>query len=590
MHRNQFALAEVLSSVEKADDLIVFGIQQAEPENIKQYKNKIDPFMDGYECVYSSTYVGLAMFIYARKTNPVEGLTFFAQTLNFSGKLSQILSQDPKGAILVRMDSRNIKNPFFFVVADLPARTLKEQNIRELQEINAFVTKYNRHSAYCLFGNMQVQGETKGAQRRSGFDGSKESLSLDENPKYKEIEDTYKVNIGDRAPSAGDIHRFTDRILFHMGDRDDSVHHKEYEVVKTGNQTPAGAGSDHYAVYETFNLKLRTREPSEPRGNRSEIRPYGSEDSASQESIRRKMDRDARELVRQFMTGDLSEGGSDPHESERQSTDSRRTMPDQGGRRSSFLSDETQSHSSHLRRQQHPIAPSPTPSANYYSVIVTVPQGTNPGDSIQVEHNGVLYRVVVPQGVSAGMPFKADLYPQAPATRDTQSHTMPNAGLQTPSYFSGHPPRNSGPSSADSREYTQQLTPPNAFITGSHAPSQAPPARYSVSAHSQTMSDRGSEPSYGGDATVSGTYDTPQQFQQYVDAPHSYSPPSEQFVHRAATLQHVPQTHPVSGYSERYPPRTLPARDATIYAARRHTNQYLAGQPGAQSGPTHSYV
>ena len=142
MHRNQFALAEVLSSVEKADDLIVFGIQQAEPENIKQYKNKIDPFMDGYECVCSSTYLGLAMFIYTRKTNPVRGLTFFAQTLNFSGKLGQILSQDPKGAILVRMDSSNIKNPFFFVVADLPPRTMIQQNIRELQEINAFITKH----------------------------------------------------------------------------------------------------------------------------------------------------------------------------------------------------------------------------------------------------------------------------------------------------------------------------------------------------------------------------------------------------------------------------------------------------------------
>jgi hypothetical protein len=558
MHKNQFALAEVLSSVEKADDLIVFGIQQAEPENIKQYKNKIDPFMDGYECVYSSTYLGLAMFIYTRKMIPVTGLTFFAQTLNFSGNFGQILSQDPKGAILVRMDSRNIKNPFFFVVADLPPRTLKEQNIRELQQINAFITRHNRQSAYCLFGNMQVQGEMNGAQRRSGFDGSKASLSLDENENYKQIEDTYKVNIGDRAPSTGDIHRFTDRILFHMGDHDDSVHHKEYKVVKTGNQTPAGAGSDHYAVYETFNLKLRTREPSESRGNRSEIRPNGSEYSASHESIRRKLEDEARKYVRQWQTGDLSESGSDPHESERQSTDSSHTMRNQGSQSSSFSQDQTQSHSSHsshLRRQQHPIAPSPTPSAKYYEVIVIMPQGTKPGDSIPVEHNGVLYRVLVPQGVTAGMPFKADLYQQAPATRDTS-----NAGLPPNAFITGN--------NAPSHEHTRQLMTPNAFITGNHAPSQDQPARYSMSARPQTMSDRVSEPGYGGDATVSGMYDTPQQFQQYVHAPHSYSPQSEQFVHRAATLQHAPQTNPVSRHSERYPPRTLPAQDETLYARR----------------------
>ena len=108
MNRNQFALAEVLSSVKKADDLIVFGIQQAEPENIKQYKNKIDPFMDGYECVCSSTASGLriAMFIYARKIGPITELTFFAHPLNFNKGFGKLISPDPpKGAILVRMDS-----------------------------------------------------------------------------------------------------------------------------------------------------------------------------------------------------------------------------------------------------------------------------------------------------------------------------------------------------------------------------------------------------------------------------------------------------------------------------------------------------
>jgi hypothetical protein len=194
------------------------------------------------------------MFVY-QKNNKGE-FTFTSDTLNFSllNRIYFIRHTRPwKGAIIISCKSKNFDHPFIFAGAHLHAHSKPidiQQRKYNIGIIKKFIEGKYKHSHWCLFGDLNMRNDASGHDE---FNACKKDFHL-----YEAQFDgmTYKVD-----PIHRDEFLYQDENKFSQTDRvchssHENLKIEEYKVVvNRGTEDKAsGAGSDHTAVFETFDI------------------------------------------------------------------------------------------------------------------------------------------------------------------------------------------------------------------------------------------------------------------------------------------------------------------------------------------------
>jgi hypothetical protein len=271
MNKNPLALGEVMSSLKKNTALIVICVQESN-QWLATCQRNICSFLEDYKCkdaVQQGNPVAgyLQMFILQHK-NVHENFRFSHKLMPFSFDFRNVLSNRPwKGAVFLKCESRKFRTPFVFVGAHFHAHegpkyvTLRENDFEQIQ---SFLQNNYSRCDWCLFGDLNFRSsETTTDEFQPYFTkyNITESSQFDE-PNYGN--NTYKVDVNHR--NEFDKHRTASRTDRICHNKTDNVQILQYGIVKRSADpsTPAGAGSDHYPVFELFRILHRTRSLSSP--------------------------------------------------------------------------------------------------------------------------------------------------------------------------------------------------------------------------------------------------------------------------------------------------------------------------------------
>jgi len=268
MNKNPLALGDVMSSLKKSTDLIVICVQESN-QSLTTCQHNICSFLEDYNCEYTAELgipvaLKLQMFMLQNK-NVRENFKFSKYLMPFSFKFN--MSTRPwKGAIFLKCESQKLRTPFVFVGTHFHAHEgpknvkLRQNDFKEIQLL--LKEKYPKCD-WCLFGDLNFRSSES---IRDEFQPYFKKYNIIEYPYFHGAHETntYKIDINHR--NEFDKHRTpsrTDRICHN---KTDNVRIIEYGIVSRSGDpnTPAGAGSDHYPVFEVFRILHGTRSLSSP--------------------------------------------------------------------------------------------------------------------------------------------------------------------------------------------------------------------------------------------------------------------------------------------------------------------------------------
>jgi len=270
MNKNPLALGDVMSSLKKPTDLIVICVQESN-QKLTTCRQNICSFLEDYKCMYAvqlGNHVAgyLQMFMLQLK-DVHENFTFSHHQMPFSFNFRDPTSIRPwKGAIFLKCESRKLRTPFIFVGAHFhahegPNNVKLRQN--DFEQIQSLLKKKYPECDWCLFGDLNFRSSVS---LRDEFQPYFKKYNIREHHPFEGAGDanTYKIDINHR--NAFDKHRTpsrTDRICHN---KTDNVQILQYGIVKRSADpsTPAGAGSDHYPVFEVFRILNHTTSLSSP--------------------------------------------------------------------------------------------------------------------------------------------------------------------------------------------------------------------------------------------------------------------------------------------------------------------------------------
>jgi hypothetical protein len=260
MNGKGLALGEVISTIQKNTDLIVICIQEAD-SNAAHYEQQITAFMENYECTARADIswhipqaLKLLMFVYQKNDTGV--FTFTTDIIPFKLAKTKYLIQHLrpwKGAIIISCTSKNFDHPFIFAGAHLHANSKPidiQQRKYDIGIIKKFIEGKYKHSHWCLFGDLNMRNDASGDDE---FNACKADFHL------------YEAHFDGKTYKLDPIHRNefpyqyenkysqTDRVC-HSSHQNLKI--EEYKVVvnRGTKNTASGAGSDHKAVFETFDI------------------------------------------------------------------------------------------------------------------------------------------------------------------------------------------------------------------------------------------------------------------------------------------------------------------------------------------------
>jgi len=270
MNKNPLALGDVMSSLQKTTDLIVICVQESN-QNLKKIEQHICSFLENYKCMdtfkLGNLIAGyLQMFMLQHKDFD-EIFKFSHETMQFSFNFLDRKSIRPwKGAIFLKCESQKLRTPFVFVGAHFHAHEgpknvkLRQNDFDQIQSL--LKAKYPKCD-WCLFGDLNFRSSESIIDE---FQLYFNKYNIIEYPYFQGAHDsnTYKIDINHR--NQFDKHRTpsrTDRICHN---NTENVRIIEYGIVRRSGDpnTPAGAGSDHYPVFEVFRILHGTRSLSSP--------------------------------------------------------------------------------------------------------------------------------------------------------------------------------------------------------------------------------------------------------------------------------------------------------------------------------------
>jgi exonuclease III len=270
MNKNPLALGDVMSSLKKPTDLIVICVQESN-QKLTTCRQNICSFLEDYKCMYTvqlGNHVAgfLQMFMLQHK-NANENFTFSHNRMPFSFNFRDPTSIRPwKGAIFLKCESQKLRTPFVFVGAHFHAHEgPKNVKLREsdFEQIQTFLQKNYRKCDWCLFGDLNFRSSES---LEDEFEPYFKKYNISEYPRFQGVHDanTYKIDVNHR--NTFDKHRTpsrTDRICHN---KTDNLQILQYGIVKRSGDpnTPAGAGSDHYPVFEVFRILNHTTSLSSP--------------------------------------------------------------------------------------------------------------------------------------------------------------------------------------------------------------------------------------------------------------------------------------------------------------------------------------
>lgn len=270
MNKNPLALGEVMSSLKKATHLIVICVQESN-QKLTTCRQNICSFLEDYKCKYAvqlgNHVAGYLQMFMLQDKEVHEIFTFSHNRMPFSFNFRDPTSIRPwKGAIFLKCESQNLRTPFVFVGAHFHAHEgPKNVSLREndFKQIKTLLEKNYPECDWCLFGDLNFRS-SKSIQDE--FQSYFERYNIKEYDDFKGANNanTYKIDINHR--NEFDKHRTpsrTDRICHN---NTDNVRILQYGIVKRSGDpnTPAGAGSDHYPVFEVFRILHSTRIISSP--------------------------------------------------------------------------------------------------------------------------------------------------------------------------------------------------------------------------------------------------------------------------------------------------------------------------------------
>ncbi len=260
MNGKGMALGEVISAIKKNTELIVICIQEAD-FNATHYEKQITAFMENYECkarneISWPTTQALKLLMFVYQKNDTGEFTFTSDIQKFKvfdKKYLINLTRPWKGAIIISCTSKDFQYPFIFAGAHLHAHSKPtdiQQRKYDIETIKKFIEDKYKHSHWCLFGDLNMRNDDRGVDE---FNACKTAFRL------------YEANFDGMTYKLDPIHRdkfpYKDEIKFSQTDRvchdsDKNLKIEEYKVVVNPGtrDTASGAGSDHKAVFETFEI------------------------------------------------------------------------------------------------------------------------------------------------------------------------------------------------------------------------------------------------------------------------------------------------------------------------------------------------
>ena len=258
MNGKGLALGEVISAIKKKSDLIVICIQEAD-HGVAYYEQQITAFMENYECKTRADIswhipqaLKLLMFVYQK--NDTGEFTFTTDIIPFKLANRRYLTQHLrpwKGAIIISCTSKCFGYPFIFAGAHLHANSKPRdiaQRKYDIEIIKKFIEDKYKYSHWCLFGDLNMRTNTSGVDE---FEACKTDFHLFEahfNGMTYKLDPIHRDKFLDKDKCSQ-----TDRVC-HSSKKNLKI--EEYKVVvnRGTTGTASGAGSDHKAVFETFDI------------------------------------------------------------------------------------------------------------------------------------------------------------------------------------------------------------------------------------------------------------------------------------------------------------------------------------------------
>lgn len=258
MNKNPLALGEVLSCVRKESDLIIICLQESDLR-LENCKRKICSFFENYECKdeveHGVRFIACVQMFVLQHKKVCETFTFSHERMPFSFSIQNPLSYRPwKGAVFLKCNSQKFCRPFVFVGAHFHAHE-GEKNVRlrqkDFEQIETHLRKYYADCDWSLFGDLNFR---RAQNAPDEFQQYLQNHKVIEHNFSETTPNTYKVKVHHRKEFDDTrIPSRTDRILHN---NTENIEIDEYGTVKTHDapDTIAGAGSDHYPVFETFRI------------------------------------------------------------------------------------------------------------------------------------------------------------------------------------------------------------------------------------------------------------------------------------------------------------------------------------------------
>lgn len=270
MNKNPLALGDVMSSLKKNTDLIVICLQES-TEYLNICNRRLSSFLEHYQCIYEAEHgslpIGKLQIFVLKNRDVSEHFTFSHKSMRFSlDSFDYQLYRPWKGAIFLKCDSQNFRHPMLLIGTHFHAHDGQKyvlQREKDLKQILGFIKVHYPKCDWCLFGDLNFRSsENSNDEFQPYFNkyNIKEYLYFE----GARGSNTYKIDMNHR--NEFDKHRRpsrTDRIC-HNATSDIKI--DQYAVVKRSGDadTPAGAGSDHYPVFEVFRIPHHATSPSAP--------------------------------------------------------------------------------------------------------------------------------------------------------------------------------------------------------------------------------------------------------------------------------------------------------------------------------------
>lgn len=256
MNKNPLALGEVLSCVRKESDLIIICLQESDLR-LENCKRKICSFFENYECKdeveHGVRFIACVQMFVLQHKKVCETFTFSHESMPFSFSIQNPLSYRPwKGAVFLKCNSQKFCRPFVFVGAHFHAHE-GEKNVKlrqaDFNQVQTFLCEYYTQCDWSLFGDLNFRSSANTPDEFQRYLDNKQAIEHDFGGSH-----TYKVDVRHRNQfDAARMRSRTDRVC-HNNTADVEI--DDYGIVKTpvARDTVAGAGSDHYPVFETFRI------------------------------------------------------------------------------------------------------------------------------------------------------------------------------------------------------------------------------------------------------------------------------------------------------------------------------------------------